>query len=144
MSVYPRVGVSVLVIKEGQILLGERINAHGSGSWCPPGGHLEFGESPIECAKRELKEETGLTAHHVIEGSWTNDYFEREGKHYITVHMIVKEFEGVAEVQEPEKCLSWQWFDWEELPSPLFLSLVNLTKKHSLSEYFSDCLSVCS
>ena len=50
---YPRAGIGVLVIEGNDTLLGETINAHGFETWCPP-GCLEFGESPQECAAREL------------------------------------------------------------------------------------------
>lgn len=33
----------------------------GEWAWTPPAGHREEGESPIECAKRELFEETRLS-----------------------------------------------------------------------------------
>ncbi len=52
----PKVGVGVIVVKEGKVLLLQRKNSHGSGTWCFPGGHLEYGESLEECAKREVLE----------------------------------------------------------------------------------------
>jgi len=42
---------------EGRILLAKEDN----GMWELLGGGLEYGENPIECLKREIKEETGLT-----------------------------------------------------------------------------------
>ena len=57
----PKVGIGVLIVKDGKILLGERIGAHGSGLFALPGGHLEFGETFEETARREVEEETGLT-----------------------------------------------------------------------------------
>ena len=132
----PKVGVGVLVIQNGQLLLGERVNAHGSGTWSSPGGHLEYGESPIQCAIRELKEETGLVARDVVSGPWTNDFFEAEGKHYITLFMVVKRFEGMPTVMEPDKSLSWKWFDCDDLPQPLFLPDRNLHKTGFLETLF--------
>lgn len=40
---------------------------HAAGAWLyeVPAGLLEAGEAPIDCARRELTEETGLTAAHV-------------------------------------------------------------------------------
>lgn len=136
----PKVGIGVLVINDGKLLLGERIYSHCSGTWCPPGGHLEFGETPSQCAARELEEETGLIATTIIPGPWSNDFFERENKHYVTLFMFVTAFEGKLRVTEPEKCASWQWFDFDKLPQPLFLSLSQLLETHSL-DYLSR--SVC-
>jgi len=56
----PKVGVGIIVIKDNKVLLGKRKNSHGEGSWCFPGGHLEFNESLENCAKREVLEETGI------------------------------------------------------------------------------------
>ncbi|PIN92058.1 hypothetical protein CO154_01270 [Candidatus Pacearchaeota archaeon CG_4_9_14_3_um_filter_31_7] len=52
----PKVGVGVIVIKDNKVLLGKRKNAHGEGSLCFPGGHLEFNEKVEDAAEREVFE----------------------------------------------------------------------------------------
>jgi 8-oxo-dGTP diphosphatase len=127
----PKVGVGVAVVSEGKVLLGKRKGAHGAGCWSFAGGHLEFGETVEECAKREVLEETGLIAHSVILGPWTNDVIE-ETKHYITLFVFVDQFIGELELREPHKCEGWQWFPWKQLPTPLFPPIVNLIAKVGL------------
>lgn len=117
---HPRVGVGVLLLRAGLVLLGERLGAHGAGSWAPPGGHLEFGESIAQCASRELLEETGLVAHNVRDGPYANTVFADAELHYLTVFAIVERAEGLPTVREPGKCVRWEWFAWHALPSPLF------------------------
>jgi 8-oxo-dGTP pyrophosphatase MutT (NUDIX family) len=48
-AVYPRHGDRLLLIRHKRL-----------GTWLPPGGELEVGETPLEAAARELREETGL------------------------------------------------------------------------------------
>ncbi|MDN3504044.1 MAG: DUF1937 family protein [Rhabdochlamydiaceae bacterium] len=123
----PKIGISVLVIHEGKILLGKRLNENGMGDWAPPGGHLEMNESIEECAKRELKEETNLEALSIHEGTWTNDI--HSDQHYVTLTMIVNQFSGEVKNLEPHKCEEWKWFDYYDLPSPLYISMRNLIGK---------------
>ncbi|WP_341501819.1 NUDIX domain-containing protein [Gallaecimonas sp. GXIMD4217] len=119
----PRVGVAVVVVREGRVLLGRRLGSHGAGDWALPGGHLEAGESPEQCAVRELAEETGLSlaAPRVI--AVTNDRFAHQ--HYVTLY-VAGDARGQPELREPHKCSGWHWFPWDDLPEPLFLSLHNL------------------
>ena len=58
-----RVGVGVIIVRDGNVLLGERAGSHGAGTWALPGGHLEFGETVADCARREVLEETGFPPH---------------------------------------------------------------------------------
>jgi 8-oxo-dGTP diphosphatase len=119
----PKVGVGVCLVKNGKVLMGERLHAHGDGTWSFPGGHLEFGESFEECARREVAEETGLQVTDLTFITCTNDVFESEQKHYITVYMKAAWQAGEPQVTEPDKMVKWQWFDWDNLPSPLFLPM---------------------
>ena len=128
----PQVGIGVLVIRNNTVLLGKRKNAHGNGYWAPPGGHLEFGETFQECAQREVLEETGMHITKIHQGPITNDIFYKEGKHYVSIFMIAYNTRETPRVIEPDKCDNWCWFAFDQLPSPLFLPLQQLTEKQNL------------
>jgi len=125
----PKVGLGVLIMKEGKVLLGKRKNAHGDGDWCFPGGHLEAEESWEDCARRETKEEAGIEIKNLRFGTATNDIFEKEGKHYVTIIMLADYASGEVTLCEPEKCEKWEWFSWDALPTPLFVPQQNLLKQ---------------
>ena len=122
----PRVGVACLVTRGGQILLLRRQRSHGAGSWSPPGGHLDFGESIEACAMRETHEETGLRIANPEFFGITNDIFEPDGKHYVTVWMHAEADGGEPAVQDQAEVAAVGWFEPDRLPTPLFLSLANL------------------
>jgi 8-oxo-dGTP diphosphatase len=124
----PKVGVGVIVIKGDQVLCLKRKGAHGEGSWGFPGGHLEFKESWKDCAHREVMEEVGISIENIRFCTASNDIFEKENKHYITIFMIASHQEGEPKILEPEKCTAWEWFSWKKLPGPLFLPIVNILK----------------
>jgi len=126
----PYIGVAVIVVRQGRVLLGKRINAHGAGTWQFPGGHLEYGETIEACARRELMEEAGLSIGSLRLGPFTNDFFEAEKKHYVTLFVIADQTTGDPVVREPEKCERWDWFPWAQLPRPHFLPIVNLLKQN--------------
>lgn len=118
-----RVGTAIMVRDQrGFLLLGRRKSAHGRGTWSFPGGAIDFGESPLEAAQRELREETGLEiknlrVHHRI--PFVNTRFPN-GSQWVTLYFIGELGEGHPEVKEPEKCERWDWFDPDALPEPLF------------------------
>lgn len=119
-----KVGVGVYIFNSNnQLLLGLRKSPHGEGTWCPPGGHLEYEESFEAAAIREVKEETGLdiAQNDVAVIGVTNDFFKESGKHYVTIHLKAKEFNGEVKLCEPDKFAKWQWFDMDNLPENMFL-----------------------
>jgi 8-oxo-dGTP diphosphatase len=118
--------VSILVKNGDRILLVKRQNVHGAGTWAPPGGHLEFGESPEERAVREVKEETDVEIADPKFRVITNDVFEADRKHYITIWMEAKYVSGEPKVSAPYEESEVGWFTWDSLPQPLFLPLQHL------------------
>ena len=60
-----RVGAVIVLRQDGAALLQHRDDKPGlrnAGMWVPPGGHAEVGESILDCARRELREETDYDA----------------------------------------------------------------------------------
>lgn len=127
----PKVGIGVYILNDNrQLLLGKRKNSHGDGSWSPPGGHLEFMESVEECAKREVMEEIGITLKDVKEIVFTEDFYQDENKHYISIHVRAVMQDGKIEALEKDKCERWEWFDLNNLPNPIFISASNFLDKY--------------
>ncbi|GFZ16165.1 nudix hydrolase 1 [Actinidia rufa] len=122
----PKVGVAVFLLKEGRkVLLGRRLSSIGYNTFALPGGHLEFGESFEECAAREMKEETGLDIENIEFLTVTNNCFSEGAKprvHLVCIFMraVLANPQQVPQNIEPEKCGGWDWYDWNNLPKPLF------------------------
>ena len=116
----PRVGVGCFVWRDGKFLMGKRLGAHGEGTWTVPGGHLEFGESWEDCAKREVLEETGMKITNLRLLAVTNDVFEAEQKHYVTILLEADWLANEPTITEPDKYVEQNWRDFGSLPSPLF------------------------
>jgi 8-oxo-dGTP diphosphatase len=115
----PKVGVGVMVLKDGKVLLGKRKGSHGAGEYAWPGGHLEHMESFEQCARREVKEETGMEIENVRFVRLLNMKVYAP-KHYIDIGLAADWKSGDPEVLEPEKCEEWGWYEMDNLPSPLF------------------------
>jgi ADP-ribose pyrophosphatase YjhB (NUDIX family) len=58
----PIPGCLAVVRRGDTVLLAERSQPPGKGKWGFPGGMIELGETILQCATRELKEETGIAA----------------------------------------------------------------------------------
>lgn len=115
----PRVGIGIMIFKHGKILLGKRKGSHGAGEYSFPGGHLEYMEGFEECARREIAEECGIEVQNVRFQFLANikDYAPR---HYVHTGLIADWKSGEPKVLEPNKCEGWDWYDMDNLPSPLF------------------------
>jgi 8-oxo-dGTP diphosphatase len=86
-------GVGAVVLVDDKVLLVKRGKAPCRGCWAIPGGHVEYGESLAEAAKRELYEETKIVAE--PEGIiWISEILPSDcrddDKHYIIIDFLMR------------------------------------------------------
>ena len=134
----PRVGVGVTIIKDGKVLLGKRKGSLGKGEYASPGGHLEYMESIEECARRETLEECGVEITN-LRFQFLANVISYAPKHYVHIGMIADWKNGEPQILEPDKCESWDWYDPDELPEPLFaISKLSMESYRTGKIYFIE------
>ena len=122
----PFVGVSAIVVRDHTVLVGRRLGALGAGTWAFPGGKVDAGEQPHDAVRRELAEETGLTARTIEPIAWTSDLIPGSDQHFITLHHLVLA-DGDPTIREHDKVEGLvAGFAWDELPSPAFAPAASL------------------
>jgi 8-oxo-dGTP pyrophosphatase MutT (NUDIX family) len=71
-----------LVVRDGQlvVIVPTRRAADGSRVLALPKGHVDPGETPIEAAEREVREETGILARPIVELGESRYWYRRDGR----------------------------------------------------------------
>jgi 8-oxo-dGTP diphosphatase len=102
------------LVRDGKVLLIKKKRGIGQGNWNGPGGRIEDGESVIESAKRELREETGMDAINPLPVGELDFYFgEKEEPDWKVYVLKTGEFEGQErETEEADPV----WFRIDEIP----------------------------
>lgn len=117
----PLVGVGVVFVREGRVFLARRKSALGGGSWGSAGGHLEFGETLEDCARREALEEFGVDVGD-LRFLCVNNIIAY-GRHYLDVEFLGDIGEQEPRLLEPDSFEGYGWFPLQSPPEPLFLAM---------------------
>lgn len=111
----PLLGASTCVWHENKVLLVKRSNPPKD-VWSLPGGLVDVGETLVQAAARELREETGITANIITLAQWV-EIIEPDGprtKHHYVVPMFVGTYaSGTLKAQDD--ALDAGWFELKGL-----------------------------
>lgn len=134
---HPRVGVGILILKDGKVLLGKRKGSHGAGEYAFPGGHLEYMESYTACALREIAEECGIEVEN-IRFQYLANIKHYAPRHYVHIGLVADWKSGEPQVLESEKLESWDWYDLDALPQPMFVACDMAIDAYKTGKTFMD------
>lgn len=132
-SEYPKIVIGALIYnEENKIFLGKS-NKWGD-RWIVPGGHLELGETFVECIKREVREETNLEISNIeligIQESIFSEEFHKKR------HMIFLDYcclaNNSSSIKLNDEIQEYIWIKPEEALEKLILAqtTVNFIKSY--------------
>ena len=107
----PIAAAIALVVRDGRILLVRRANPPDAGRWGFPGGKIEFGETVLAAAERELAEETGVRgeALRVITAVEAFDRSAADGlrQHFILIGVLCRWLSGAPIASDDALEAAW-------------------------------------
>lgn len=104
----------VFLIKNNEVLLAMKKRGFGEGRWNGSGGKVHDGETVDEAAKREVKEEIGVSVEKLNKLATLNFYFSEkpEWNQQVIVY-LTKDWQGEPTESEEMKP---KWFKINEIP----------------------------
>ncbi len=114
----PRVGVGVMIVREGRVLMAKRVGGQRAGWYGWIGGKLEFGETLQACARREAREEAGIEITRLRLLCLSTIIVDDQ--HWVDVEFLADIASGEPRTAAPAEIDGWTWHPIDQLPSPIF------------------------
>lgn len=122
-----RLSVFVFLMKEGETFLLRRQNTGwADGMLTVPSGHVEKGETILQAAAKELREEAGVLAK---EEDLQFMHVHYIGDVYVNFYFKTTKWEGEPHNAEPDLCSEAFWMPVDEIPNDAIFMI-----RHALSE----------
>ena len=145
----PILATMVYCLQDNGVLLMHRNKQPNKDLWIAPGGKLEPGESPYDCARRELHEETGLQADKLMFRGLITETSPRPDWQWLMFLYVATSFAG--ELQGDDREGSLRWWPIEQalaLPMPaadqtFFPRIIDLRQPFVQAKYrYDDALNL--
>lgn len=98
-----------------------------------PGGHLEFGETIVDCLRREMREETGREIGDIEILTAIENFYAREGQSLHEINILTKAKilgADLESIRPLEPGVTYAWIPAHELPAVKILP--ESVKKYAL------------
>lgn len=106
----PRASTCVVLLDGDRVLVAERAVEPRKGSYIFPGGFLHFGEDPREGARREIREETGLSCGELTLLDVHNLRYQ-ENEASLSIVFLAHDWQGAPAADDDAAALVWQPLD---------------------------------
>jgi 8-oxo-dGTP diphosphatase len=122
-------------------LLARRLTPHEHGKYGPPGGKVDYGESPDMGALREVLEEVGIVPPTLIAIPMvSSEVYPADQRHFLVFWFLGHVTKSEMDISFVEKDASgnpkhepWEWFPIDNLPTPLMRSVREVIEGQLLS-----------
>lgn len=117
-QIFQWVAIKALIVEEGKILLGKRLDQDDHGLFEIPGGKLEVGETFRETLKREVLEETGVEIDPIdLQESEGKPIFmaQTKSRHRVTVVILAKVLNKDKMVEKTDELDEIKFYSKEEV-----------------------------
>ena len=129
-KVMPITSIDIAVINKGNVLLVKRNNIPAKSLWWLPGGRIRKWESPMDTAKRELFEETGIDTSDLKFIGTKSVLFREEDFHFL-VFIFAVYLENTPEINLDDESSEYKW-------SPFTDPAIELIIREELLQVFSE------
>ena len=132
------IGCYGIIKKENKVLLIKKARGAYKGKLDLPGGGIEYGETPEETLKRELKEETGITSFSYVLKKVITYYeiwdmeenIKEDLSHYAIIYDIsLKGNESIKSIPDGLDSLGASWYDIDTLQEKDLSPLAKVIKE---------------
>jgi len=106
---FPEPTVRILIFNpRGELLLTK--SHKWRGKYVVPGGHIELGETAVDAARREIKEETGLEIHDLEFLCWQEFIYDEQfwkRRHFIFINFAAQMDQGEVILNDEAEDFIW-------------------------------------
>ncbi|MGH3770347.1 MAG: NUDIX domain-containing protein [Pseudonocardiaceae bacterium] len=132
---YPVAVHVILTDTEGRVLLMRRADSgDADGQLGLPAGHVDLGETPTDCAIREVGEELKARELHPA-----GVMFRRSLEPRVDIFFTTSTWCGAPEIREPHKCTELLWANPADLPNDALdfvgQAIINAQQSRHFHEY---------